>query len=119
MGKIKLRGYHNNHGRKKCIVYALSDLYNLFQFIKESKYKENRNYQSYKAYKSLKDIAENLEYKKETYQYLKDYILNISPLNKKQKDILFYLPLNKVPLFINDEDSVISLISIWRLNTGK
>lgn len=118
-GGIIFRKLNKSQRKNKCIVYALLDLYNLFQFFKESKYKENISYEVSKAYKSFKNIGENLEYKKETYQYLKWYLLNTAPLNKKQKDILFYTPLNQVPTYINDEDYVVSLISNWRLSIGK
>lgn len=118
-GGIIFRKFNKSQRKNKCIVYALLDLYNLFQFFKESKYKEGISYEVSKAYKSFKNIGENLEYKKETYQYLKWYLLNTAPLNKKQKDILFYIPLNQVPTYINDEDYVVSLISNWRLSIGK
>lgn len=118
-GGIIFRKLNKSQRKNKCIVYALLDLYSLFQFFKESKYKEGISYDVSKAYKSFKNIGENLEYKKETYQYLKWYILNTAPLNKKQKDILFYIPLNQVPTYINDEDYVVSLISTWRLSIGK
>jgi hypothetical protein len=118
-GGIIFRKHNKSQRKNESVIYALSDFYNLFKFFERSKYKKSMSYEAGKAYRSIKDIGENLEYKKETYQYLKWYLLNIAPLNKNQKNILFYIPLKQVPIYINDEDYVVSLISTWRLKIGK
>lgn len=39
--------------------------------------------------------------------------------NKLQRDMIFYLSLDDMPLYINDDDFIIRLVSKWRLKIGK
>jgi hypothetical protein len=40
-------------------------------------------------------------------------------ISKRKYNLLFHIPLEKVPLYINDKDSVVQVIAKWRLTIAK
>lgn len=101
--------------KKKCPSYTDQEYRLLFQMSRNIMTDTPQYHKEYISYKALS----NLEYEKESFQYLKWYVHDMIPFTKEQRETLFYTPLKKIPVLINDHDIVIQVISRWRLKIGR